>query len=59
MMRNNNPMVQFYSEIDALMNQMGIHDDTENDGINLTNEERRLTEAKFYSVLNKMNNSIF
>lgn len=59
MMRNNNPMAQFYSEIDALMNQMGIHDDTENDGINLTNEERRLAEAKFYSVLNKMNNSNF
>ena len=59
MMRGNNNMNQFYVEIDALMNQMGIHDDTVNDGINMTNEERRLTEAKFYTVLNKMNNSNF
>lgn len=59
MMRGNNVMNQFYAEIDALMNELGIHDDTVNDGINLTNEERRLTEAKFYSLLNKMNNSNF
>lgn len=59
MIRGNNPMNRFYAEIDALMNQMGIHDDTVNDGINMTNEERRLTEAKFYTMLNKMNNSNF
>ena len=59
MMRSNNNMNQFYAEIDALMNQMGIHDDTVNDGINMTNEERRLTEAKFYAMLNKLNNSNF
>jgi hypothetical protein len=59
MMRGNNAMSQFYAEIDALMNELGIHDDTVNDGINMTNEERRLTEAKFYSLLNKMNNSNF
>ena len=59
MMRGNNVMNQFYAEIDALMNELGIHDNTVNDGINLTNEERKLTEAKFYTVLNKMNNSNF
>ena len=55
----NNEMGEFYSEINTLMNQMDIHDDTANDGINMTNEERRLTEAKFYTVLNKLNNSNF
>ena len=59
MMRGNNAMNQFYAEIDALMNELGIHDDTVNDGINLTNEERKLTEAKFYSLLNKINKSRF
>jgi len=59
MMRGNNVMSQFYAEIDALMNELGIHDDTVNDGINLTNEERKLTEAKFYSLLNKINKSRF
>ena len=59
MVRGNNAMNQFYAEIDALMNELGIHDDTVNDGINLTNEERKLTEAKFYSLLNKINKSRF
>ena len=58
-MHGNNEMGQFYSEINALMNQMDIHDDTSNDGINMTNEERILTEAKFYTILNKLNNSNF
>lgn len=58
-MHGNDPMNQFYSEIDDLMNRMGIHDDTVNDGINMTNEERQLTEAKFYSLLYKLNNSNF
>ena len=34
-------------------------DNTQDDDINLTNEERMLAEAKFYSVLNKMNSAKF
>lgn len=49
--------------LDAIKRAWGIEDNTLNnapdDGINLTNEERKLTEAKFYSVLNKMNNTKF
>ena len=49
--------------LDAIKRAWGIEDHTLNnapdDDINLTNEERKLAEAKFYSVLNKMNNTKF
>ena len=55
--------INMIDPLDAIKRAWGIEDHTLNnapdDDINLTNEERKLAEAKFYSVLNKMNNTKF
>lgn len=51
---------QFYNAIDNFMGNLGIEKDGQDeDDMNMSPEEMMMNEAKFYSLLNKMNKSRF
>lgn len=54
----NNLVGDFYTSIDNVLNILGLDKDG-NDKVDVTQEEFQLNEAKFYAILNKLNNPNF